>query len=115
MNLGQDNLEKKQKGSLTAEERETIISWSDCDKTHFFIYSTQQPMIKKLIRNPTFVCTKKRFNANYKVYPQPISIEGYLPKRCLTIRTKLRQLNEQQKKQLAKRLKKARERKTGDV
>ena len=66
-------------------------------------------MIKKLIRNPLFECKKKRFNVNYKVHPDPISIEGYLPKRCLTIRNKLRQLNEQQKKQLYKRLKKARE------
>jgi len=96
------------KTSLTAEERETIISWSDIDKTHFFIYSTQQPIIRKLLRNPLFSMGRKQYNKAYRVHPEPISIEGYLPKRCLTIRSKLRKLTPEQKKANIERLRKAR-------
>ena len=76
----------KQKISLTAEERETIISWADDDKDQIFIYSSQQPMIRRLLKNPLFKLTRDRYNKEYRMYPDPISIEGYLPKRALTIR-----------------------------
>ena len=79
--------------SLTAEERETLISWADDDKDKIFIYSSQQPMIRRLQKNPLFEQIRERFNKAYRVYPDPISIEGYLPKRALTIRKVLRKSN----------------------
>jgi len=94
--------------SLTRNERETIISFNDSDKNIFFIYSTQQPMIRKLLRNPLFVCTLERFNEEYTCHPDPISVEGYLPSQCLTIRKKLRQLTDEDKQQLQKRLQQGR-------
>ena len=77
-------MNKKQ--SLTAEERETIISWADDDNDEIFIYSSQQPMIRRLLKNPLFRCEDKRYNNTYNCYPDPISVEGYLPKRALTLR-----------------------------
>lgn len=80
-----DELKKsKNLQSLLAEERETIISWADDDKDKIFIYSSQQPMIRRLKKNPLFELIKERNNPNYRL--NPISIEGYLPKRALTIR-----------------------------
>jgi len=76
--------------SLTPEERETIISWADDDRGKIFIYSSQQPMIRRLLKNPLFELKDKRFNKSYHCFPDPISIEGYLPKRALTIRKVLR-------------------------
>jgi len=99
------------KCSLTKNERETIISWNDSDNSTFFIYSTQQPMIKKILRNPYFKIENKRYNLNYSCHPNPISIEGYMPIKCLTIRTKLRHLTKKQKQQQLENLRKARKKK----
>ena len=90
--------------SLTPDERETIISWCDSDKSMFYIYSSQQPMIRKLLRNPLFVLKDKRFNKSYRCYPGPISVDGYLPIRSLTIRSKLRTLTPENRKKFASRL-----------
>jgi hypothetical protein len=99
--------------SLSRDEQETIISYDSSNNEYLYIYSSQQPMIKKLLRNPYFVIVKKRFNAKYKVYPEPISIEGFLPLRCLTIRSKLCVLSEDEVKKRREILKKAREKKRG--
>ena len=97
---------------LVAEERETIISRNDEDRDKIWIYSSQHPMIRRLLKNPLFECQYKAYNKSYKIYPSPISVEGYLPKRSLTIRTKLvkRELTDEQKKQLVKRLRNGKER-----
>ena len=98
---------------LTAEERETIISWNDEDRDNntIWIYTSQQPMVRKLLKNPLFECQRKAYNKAYKIYPDPISVEGTLPRKCLTVRTKLvkRELTDEQKKELVERFKKARE------
>jgi glycosyltransferase involved in cell wall biosynthesis len=90
--------------SLTREERETIISWSDEDGDKIWIYSTQQPMIRRLRRNPLFELKSEGYNKNYKYYPNPISVEGYLPRKALTIRTKRIELSREEKESRAKRL-----------
>ncbi len=96
---------------LVAEERETIISWNDEDRDSIWIYSSQQPMIRRLLKNPLFECQRKVYNKAYKICPSPISVEGILPRRVLTIRTKLvkREITDEQKKELVERLKHARE------
>jgi len=96
--------------SLTAEERETVISLTDDERDEIFIYSSQQPMIRRLLKNPLFKCKQKRFNKAYKIYPNPISVEGMLPRKALTIRTKIRKLSLEQRKQAVERLEIARER-----
>lgn len=95
---------------LTSPERETIISWSDDDEK-IFIYSSQQPMIRKLRKNKLFELKEERFNKSYACYPSPISVKGYIPKNALTVRAKItkRKLTESQKKEVGERLKKARE------
>jgi len=95
---------------LTSPERETIISWSDDDEK-IFIYSSQQPMIRKLRKNKLFELKEEHFNKSYACYPSPISVEGYIPKNALTIRAKItkRKLTEEQKKEVGERLKKGRE------
>lgn len=97
--------------SLSAEEKETIITWNDEDKGKFYVYSSQQPIIRKLLKNPLFEIKSKQDDPEYNVYPKPVSIDGFLPIRCLTIRKKLvtRKLNKKQKKEVAMRLKNARE------
>jgi len=109
----QETYPESEEGSyyLTAEERETIISWNEEDRDIIWIYSSQQPMIRRLLKNPLFECQRKAFNKAYKIYPDPISVEGLLPRRALTIRTKLvkRELTDEQKKELVERLKHGRE------
>ena len=102
---------KKCKYSLTAEERETIIVWNANNIGKIYIYSSQQPMVRRLLCNPLFELKSQAFNYRYKVHPSPISIDGYLPLRALTIRTKLvkRRLTSKQKKELVRRLKHGRE------
>lgn len=95
--------------SLTQEERETVISWADDDRAEIFIYSTQQPMIRRFLRNPLFKCQRKSYNKAYKCYPGPISVQGMLPRKALTIRTKIRKLSPEQRRQAVERLKIARE------
>lgn len=95
---------------LTAPERETIISWCD-DDDKIFIYSSQQPMIRKLSKNRLFELKEEQFNKNYAVFPKPISVEGYIPKNALTVRTRIvrRRFTKEQKKEIVERLKKGRE------
>jgi len=97
-------------GSLSPGEREIIIQWSDDDKDIISIYTSYQPWIKKLLNNPNFECKNKSYNKSYRCYPLPVSIEGYLPRRCLTIRKSLkkRELTTQQKKEFALLMKKSR-------
>lgn len=94
---------------LIAGERETIISWNDEDRDSIWIYSSQQPMIRRLLKNPLFECQRKAYNKAYKIYPSPISVEGILPRKVLTIRTKIRKLSPEERKQAVARLKLARE------
>jgi len=102
--------EKEGMCSLLSEERETIISWNDEDKGSIWIYSSQRPIIRRLLKNPLFRCQRKAYNKAYQVYPDPISVEGYLPRKALTIRTKIRKLSSEQRTQAVERLKNARER-----
>jgi|GEM_PF-6545732 len=67
-------------------------------------------MVRRLLKNPLFECQRKVYNKSYKIYPDPISVEGSLPRKCLTIRTKIRKLSLEQRKQAIERLKNARER-----
>jgi hypothetical protein len=109
----QETYPESEEGSyhLVAEERETIISWNEEDRDTIWIYSSQQPMIRRLLKNPLFECQRKAFNKAYKICPDPISVEGLLPRRALTIRTKLmkRELTEQQRKEFVERMKHGRE------
>jgi hypothetical protein len=95
--------------SLQAEERETIISWCDDDSKECWIYSSQQSLINKLLKNPLFRCVNKEIKDNYQVYPNPVSIEGFLPIRAITIRSKKRTLTPEQRQAAVNRLKHARE------
>lgn len=96
------------KHSLSAEERETIIQWADGEnRDKIFIYSSYQPMVRRLLRNPHFECQRKAYNKSYSCYPDPISVEGSLPYRCLTIRRKLREYSEQERKDAAERFNRA--------
>lgn len=103
------NNNEHRKKYLTAPERETIISWAD-DDDKIFIYSSQQPMIRKLRKNKLFELMEERFNKNYAHYPEAISIEGYIPKNALTIRTKIirREFTKEQKKEIVERLRRGR-------
>jgi len=67
-------------------------------------------MIRKLLKNPLFKLKSKTVDKNYRCYPAPISIDGYIPKRALTIRTKIvkRNLTPEQRAELAERLSKSR-------
>lgn len=96
----------KTKQSLTAEERETIVSWNDEDKK-IFIYSSKQPMIRRLKQNPLFELIEEENDSKYVV--NPVCIRGYLPKNAITIKKKIRRLSEEQKAVLAERLKKGKE------
>ena len=94
---------------LSPLERETNISWCDEDKDRVFVYTSQQPMIRRLLRNPLFECSDKKFNQSYACYPDPISVEGFLPLKALTLRTRIRKMTDEQRKQAAERLEHARE------
>lgn len=102
-------MEDKNKLSLSMAERETIISWNDSDKDKIFIYTSQAPTIRRLLKNPLFECCDKRYNKNYSCFPDPISVEGYLPRKALTLRTKIRKLTREQREKASERLKHARE------
>ena len=54
---------------------------------------------------------EEQFSKSYAVFPKPISVEGYIPKNALTIRTKIvkRKLTKEQKKEIVERLKKGRD------
>jgi len=95
--------------SLTSEERETIISYNDSDGGKIFIYTSQQPLIRRLLSNPLFEVLHKSYNRLYACFPGPISVEGYLPKKALTIRRKFRNLTPKQKKKAEETLRFARE------
>lgn len=93
--------------SLTSEERETIISWSDEDNK-IFIYSSQRKMVTKLLKNPLFTPILIEYNKNYKVYPKPLSVKGTIPIKALSLRKKItkRKLSDEQRKKLAEQMKK---------
>ena len=105
------NRAKRKNGglSLCSEERETIISMNNSDSGKIYIYSSEQPMIRKLMNNPLFKLTNKRYNKSYICYPNPIAIEGSLPLKALTIRKKIRKLSRKQQKEATASLKIARE------
>ena len=102
----------KSRHSLEAAERETIISWSDEDTDKMtYIYTSQQAMIRKLLKSKDFQLKEKHISKDYTCYPEPLAIEGYLPRKFITIRSKMREkreLTEDQKNVLRERLKKAR-------
>lgn len=95
--------------SLTSAERETLILFCDDDRDKIFIYTSQQRMIRKLLKNPLFDCKNMEYNDLYNCYPNPVSIEGVLPFNALTFRSKTIKLSESEKKKRRKRLKLARE------
>lgn len=93
--------------SLTAEERETVISWSDEDiDGKIWIHTTQMPMVRRLLKNPLF-----QLACEYKDqgFDECHGVSGYLPRSALTIRTKKRVLSDEQKFLAGERLRKARE------
>ena len=101
---------EKQKGFfLTPGERETLISWNDEDGDKIFISTSQQPMIRRLLKNPLFEVLHKSYNRRYACFPGPICVGGYLPKKALTIRRKFRKLTPKQKKKAQETLRFARE------
>lgn|SRR4030042_3409443 len=96
----------KNKISLTSEERETAISWSDDDiDKKLWIYTSQQPMIRKLRKNPYFELLREHKSDSY--YYPILAIEGYLPVKFLTIRQKTRKYTAEQRKQMGMRLQNA--------
>jgi hypothetical protein len=62
-------------------------------------------MIRRLKKNPLFDVENESYNKSYKCYPEPISVEGCLPKKALTIRTKIRELTPEEKERARQRLK----------
>lgn len=99
--------EQRRNESFTAEERETIISWSDEDD-EIFIYSSQRKMVTKLLKNPLFKPILIEYNKNYQVYPKPLSVKGTIPIKALSLRKKItkRKLSAEQRKKLAEQMKK---------
>ena len=98
------------KHSLSAEERETIIQWADGEnRDKIFIYSSYQPMVRRLLKNPHFECQCKAYNKSYSCHPNPVSVEGTLPRKCLTIRKSLskRKYSDQERKDMAERFNRA--------
>src|SRR4030042_4187590 len=94
----------KNKISLTSEERETVISWADDDTDKkIWIYTSQQPMIRKLRKNPYFELLREH-KSDYYHY-NIIAIEGYLPLNFLTIRSKKRTVSQKQREQARQRMK----------
>jgi len=60
------------KVSLTSAERETLILFCDDDRDTIFIYTSQQRMIRKLLKNPLFDCKNMEYNELYNCYPNPV-------------------------------------------
>jgi len=105
---GNKKLEKH--ASLTAEERETIISWCDDDNDgKIFIHTTQMPMFRKLMKNPLFEVDRWHNDVDC----EPHGVDGYLPRHCLTIRSKKRVLTEKQRQEAKKRFEKLRKQRIG--
>ena len=102
-------MDDRGKFSLTAEERETLISHNGSDGEKIFIYTSEQPMIRRLMNNPLFEVLDKRSNKSYACYPKPVSIEGSMPRAVLTIRKKIRKLTSKQRKKAKASLKHARD------
>lgn len=95
--------------SLTAEERETVISWCDDDTDGLiWIHTTQMPMVRKLLKNPLFVLTCEHKDPGFDGCH---GISGHLPRSALTIRTKRvkRVLTPEQKKMVVERFQKGRD------
>jgi hypothetical protein len=66
--------------NLTAEERETLIVWSDADE-RLSINTSQRKVINQLLKNPSFEETD-RVTEDKRV----ILLSGFLPLNGLTIR-----------------------------
>ena len=90
---------RNSKLTLTAEERETIISWCDTDKNgKIWIHTTQKPMIRRLLKNPLFELEDEHRCNDYK--DPLLGIDGYLPRTALTIRTRVKKLSQKQREAL---------------
>ena len=91
--------------NLLPIERETIISISDEDKSKWHIYTRQQTIINKLLKQGR-VPLKAEYNDNGKIYSAEFEI-GF---KELTLRSKpvTRTLTEEQRKATAERLANAR-------
>lgn len=95
--------------SLTGEERETIISWTDDEEKpgHIFIHTTQLPMMRSLLKNPLFeLRDTHRERETHRLF----GVDGLLPRSALTIRTKKRVLTPEQRKEAVEHLILARKR-----
>ena len=93
------NGKRNSKLSLTAEERETIISWCDTDRDGMiWIHTTQKPMIRRLQKNPLFKLESEHRCDDYK--DPLLGIDGYLPRNALTIRTRVKKLSAEHKQSL---------------
>jgi|SRR5581483_275227 len=68
--------------NLTAEERETIITWNDADKRPM-IHTGQKPMITALLSNPNFEMTDE-----VKENGRTILLTGWLAEGSITVRNK---------------------------
>lgn len=92
-------MSKRGRHVLHAEERETIISWCDTDKNGMiWIHSTQKPMIRRLLKNPLFKLEKEH---RCDLYKDPLlGVDGYLPRKALTIRTRIRKATPKQRQAL---------------
>jgi len=96
--------------SLIAEERETVISWSDEDvDNRIFIHTTQMPMVRRLLKNPLFILDCEHKDQGFS---ECHGVDGYLPRSALTIRTKKvkRVLTDEQRKEIRQRFVKGKER-----
>jgi hypothetical protein len=96
------------KMSLIASERELILSFS-ADEDKIWVYASQQKWINNLLKNPLFEIREEHINKNYRCYPKPYAIEGYLPLYALTIRSKKKQISAEHLKKLRKHINKINE------
>lgn len=91
---------------LTAEERETIISWADDDGDKVFIHTTQLPMLRKLLKHPLFELQDEHIDGETG---NLFGIDGYLPRKVISIRNSVmkRELSDEERKELGDRLRKS--------
>jgi hypothetical protein len=90
--------------SLTAPERETIVTLNDEDKTAH-VYTAQRPVITKLKRNPAATLLEEGTHdgSAWARFELP---KGLISFRSTTVR---RELTEEQREELRERMAKARE------
>jgi hypothetical protein len=85
--------------SLTAPERETVITTSDADD-HIRIWTAQRPMITKLKANPAATLIDEGFHG------RSAWAEFHVPAGLLTIRSGKRKMSEAQREAAAERMRK---------